>query len=462
MRLKIQRSDKAGDAVAYRPRPPARPEFSGNQARLRQLSMPRIQAKLEVGRVDDPLEREADAAADRVMRMPDRGPGLSTSPAQVSRKCDECEDQDKQTLRTKRDGVQPGQGGIAHAVEAPPIVHDVLAQSGQPLDGATRAFFEPRFDHDLGAVRVHTDSRAATAAEAVQARAYTVGTDIVFGSGEYQPAAAAGKHLLAHELAHTVQQSGGQAAALQRKLKVGAGLTLDTQGFATSKTGDVYTCPKVVKGSLWNEIFTSLLFSPRVFELEGATNAEINASLLAHMKARLGIVTFAGNKKYKFGAGANFKMNPAFWIVDANGYRPKPGVDRQKAIEDLNAPGNVGDPAKEYHIACLAATELTMEGGAKSGVFDFGSSADITDWIPGDWGYITNIKFPPDGSVPPGIPGLEGENIIYTGKDLFWGHFNPGLEYKTLADWIAEVNSFTPPTQAQLENQRTSTKVGLK
>jgi hypothetical protein len=79
--------------------------------------------------------------------------------------------------------------------------------------------------------------------------------------------------------------------------------------------------------------------------------------------------------------------------------------------------------------------------------------------VPGDWGYITNIKFPSSG----GTPGLEGENIIYVGngKQLFWGHFNPGVEYKTLDGWIAEVNSFKPPTQARLENVRKYTKVGL-
>jgi hypothetical protein len=174
------------------------------------------------------------------------------------------------------------------------------------------------------------------------------------------------------------------------------------------------------------------------------------------MRARLGIVTFAAGKKYSFGAGANFKMNPAMWDVTSRGFSPKPGVDRQKAITDLNVHPH------EYAIACLAATELTMEGGAKSGVFTFGSSADVNDWIPGDWGYIKNIKFPPPGSLPPGIPGLEGENIIYTGKDLFWGHFNPGLEYKTLAGWLAEVNSFSPPTEARLLHQRVSTRVGLK
>lgn len=89
---------------------------------------------------------------------------------------------------------------------APPIVHDTLAAEGQPLDPDTRAFMEPRFGHEFGHVRVHTDSRAAESAEAVSARAYTVGSNVVFGEGEYAPDTSEGRHLLAHELTHVVQQ----------------------------------------------------------------------------------------------------------------------------------------------------------------------------------------------------------------------------------------------------------------
>jgi hypothetical protein len=92
---------------------------------------------------------------------------------------------------------------------APPIVHDVLRSAGQPLDTAMRSFFEPRFGHDFSRVRVHTDARAAESARAVDAFAYTVGQHVVFAEGQYAPAAAAGRSLLAHELTHTVQQSGG-------------------------------------------------------------------------------------------------------------------------------------------------------------------------------------------------------------------------------------------------------------
>jgi len=102
----------------------------------------------------------------------------------------------------------------------PPVVHGVLRSSGRPLDHATRAFMEPRFGHDFGRVRVHTDTRAAGSAEAVNALAYTVGNDIVFGTGQYAPGSAAGRRLLAHELAHVVQQA-GTAGVAQPHLAVG-------------------------------------------------------------------------------------------------------------------------------------------------------------------------------------------------------------------------------------------------
>lgn len=89
----------------------------------------------------------------------------------------------------------------------PSIVHEVLRSPGQPLDAETRTFFEPRFGHDFSQVRVHTDAKAATSAKSVNALAYTVGRDVVFGTGHYQPWTGEGRGLLAHELAHVAQQS---------------------------------------------------------------------------------------------------------------------------------------------------------------------------------------------------------------------------------------------------------------
>jgi hypothetical protein len=90
--------------------------------------------------------------------------------------------------------------------DVPSIVHDVLRSPGQPLDAATRAFMGSRFQYDFSRVRIHTDMRAARSARAVSALAYAVGRDVVFGTGRYAPQCEPGRRLIAHELAHVVQQ----------------------------------------------------------------------------------------------------------------------------------------------------------------------------------------------------------------------------------------------------------------
>jgi hypothetical protein len=181
---------------------------AGNQAALRRLSG--IQAKLEVGAVDDPLEREADAVADAVMGMA-AAPPLRAAAPRVSRKCAACEEEEKQTLRPK-----PAGPPSAVSTVAPPQVHDVVSQPGRQLDAATRGFFEPRFGLDLSAVRVHSEGHAGEAARAVGARAFAVGENIVFAPNQFAPSSVSGRHLLAHELAHVVQQRGGAPGRVRR------------------------------------------------------------------------------------------------------------------------------------------------------------------------------------------------------------------------------------------------------
>jgi Domain of unknown function (DUF4157) len=165
-----------------------------------------LRPKLAIGSLDEPLEHEADRVADQVMRMPDSALSISPGSPQLNRKCAECEEEDKKKLHMKSSAVPQAVG-----VEAPPIVHEVLRQPGQPLDAATRAFFEPRFVYDFSRVRVHTDNRAAASANSITARAYTVGRHVVFGRGGCRLGTRADRHLLSHELAHVFQQSRGGA-----------------------------------------------------------------------------------------------------------------------------------------------------------------------------------------------------------------------------------------------------------
>jgi Domain of unknown function (DUF4157) len=175
---------------------------------FRAPSLP-IQAKLKVGAVNDPLEQEADRVADQVIRMPAHEVAAASARPQISRKCDKCEEEEK--LQKKEAGPQVATG------EAPTSVHPVLRAPGQPLDAATRAYFEPRFGRDLTQVRVHADAPAAESARDVNAYAYTVGRNMVFDAGRFAPSTSEGRTLLAHELTHVVQQGfGRERGTLQR------------------------------------------------------------------------------------------------------------------------------------------------------------------------------------------------------------------------------------------------------
>jgi hypothetical protein len=104
-------------------------------------------------------------------------------------------------------------GGSSPTAAELPAARDALYSAGRPLDAATRFFMEPRFGRDFSDVRVHTDARADAAATAAGARAFTVGSDIVFRQGEFSEQTGAGRALLAHELAHTIQQGAPRDAS---------------------------------------------------------------------------------------------------------------------------------------------------------------------------------------------------------------------------------------------------------
>ncbi len=181
-----------------------------------------LQAKLRVAPAGDEREREADRMAARVMSAPRAVQRKCACGAGKAGECEEC--------RPKSGGaVQRSATGGLRRVVVPSIVERVIGSPGRPLDGATRAFMEPRLGRDFRDVRIHTDGRAGASARAIEARAYTVGRHIAFDRGEFAPTTEPGRRLLAHELTHVVQQNGisGETAFREEKGKkpnLGAGL----------------------------------------------------------------------------------------------------------------------------------------------------------------------------------------------------------------------------------------------
>lgn len=149
--------------------------------------------------------------------------------------------------------VKHGRAGNVGDAGVPPVVHEVLRSAGQPLDASARTFMESRFGHDFSRVRVHTDSKAAEAAQSVNALAFTVGQNIAFAGNNYSPQSPSGRELLAHELAHTIQQRSSAATPLQAKLRLGAAnepteAAADRAAAAVMRGGVVPALPSVSAG----------------------------------------------------------------------------------------------------------------------------------------------------------------------------------------------------------------------
>ncbi len=188
-------------ALALRSRAPSHPPAAGAAP---------ARPALPISRPGDWAEQEADRAADRVLRG--ESAGISAAPPGVARKCAGCAEEDREAegeIRRKplADGPLAGR--------APPAVAAALAAPGRPLDAESLAYFQPRFRTSFADVRIHDDGPADSAARAIDARAFTYGRRIAFAAGQYAPREPAGRRLLAHELAHAVQQ-GGEGRALQR------------------------------------------------------------------------------------------------------------------------------------------------------------------------------------------------------------------------------------------------------
>ena len=185
-----------------------------------------LQAKLDVSDPADPAEREAERVADEVMRT--ERPNEATDPVNVSA-----------IQRSPSGGV----GGETLTTDAEATVRSSLG-GGKPLDSSTRASFESRFGRDFSAVRVHTGANTDKTARSITAKAFTLGSDIGFAKGMYEPETSTGEALLAHELTHVVQQAGAPTdradpGGLAAGTVVGRGLVQRSSDESEAEQADV-------------------------------------------------------------------------------------------------------------------------------------------------------------------------------------------------------------------------------
>jgi hypothetical protein len=194
---------------------------AGNRAVARLVAGGRtvIQPKLTVGAADDPYEREADRVAAQVMSAKE----MSHSAPSVAR----AEQDDERAQRvTAAPSITPlvrrstqaqdlrGSFDAGHDVES---LLDSTRSGGNPLPGGTRSFMESRIGADFGGVRVHSDTQSDQLNRKIGAQAFTHGRHIYMAAGKFNPGTGGGKQLLAHELTHVVQQTGGTSTKALRK-----------------------------------------------------------------------------------------------------------------------------------------------------------------------------------------------------------------------------------------------------
>ena len=183
--------------------------------------VPSIQTQLEVGAADDEYEQEADNVADQVMRMPESSgdealtmdeelhkPIVQRQPLETNKEEEIYEA--SPPIQTKRESS----GGHKHDSRVVAGIGQFRG-GGEPLSASVRSYFEPRMGQDFSGVRIHNSTAGANAARRLKAKAFTFRNNIVFAGGRYQPESNEGRHLLAHELTHVVQQGAGKTSNLQ-------------------------------------------------------------------------------------------------------------------------------------------------------------------------------------------------------------------------------------------------------
>jgi hypothetical protein len=351
----------------------------------------------------------------------------------LQRACAQCADADK------KDADEPHVARLTHGLAlpapgtnvAPPVVHKVLHQQGEPLDTASRQFFEPRLGQKLDHVRIHCGAEAAESAAAVNARAYTVGRHIVLGAGQGRDASPGSRKLMAHELAHVIQQGGAHAPA--GALRVGS--AGDVHEHAADQVADVVMSSPTTMDSANRAPLAVAEPVPvirrqgddELTELRDRSTARVHAITISCTDMRMRIETDAASYYYTMeectippgdyrtsvsvtGNDFHLDFGEVLSVEDSFGfaYRVEPGqpnpatmLENQSAVavhvvDDLPAPVDPlteapPEPAPEPEPTCLinlADRELVPRGSHSQNLFEPIEVPETTIWameIPLGW-----------------------------------------------------------------------------
>lgn len=323
--------------------------------------------------------------------------------------CSEC--------RQKREGMMQRVAVTAPLVNnVPPIVHDVLNSPGQPLDARIRAFMEPRFGYDFSSVRVHTDTKAAESAQAVNALAYTVGRDVVFGEGQYEPGAREGRRLLVHELTHVVQQ--GDRSSIQGKLALGA-----ADDHFEREAENI--SERVMQGGIIGKPSQAM---------EALLQRTPDVGFIVHDLSR---------DKGKLDDPSEDGAGNVNWPLSFAVTSPL------EAKADVEVTGNAGDPCTSYEVGFLQTVHIhwlhiyysSQQPGYGSSIVRGTSPLPIRDGDPGDFWYTSTAHEAPTACNVHVHPGMDDYPTVFalskvrtnslTGQPNFLTGLSRGIHFVT-------------------------------
>jgi hypothetical protein len=446
-----------------------------------------IQTKLQISTPGDQYEQEADQLSDQVMRMSGDEVGkptptlitkgiqrqvsdpdieeemekaLKETGAIVQRQVNQGEKLDKDDGEGKPLQAETARGNTRSTSTDLVASLNSLKDGGQPLSLAARSFMEPRFGQDFSHVRVHTDSTANKAAQALNAHAFTVGPNVAFAAGQYAPETSVGQRLLAHELSHVLQQS--DQPRIQRKIIVGGKpytptkkyyAYLDAQGLGPMKefieTMHNSGKPPDFSFASFEQMGTEVRVRNQITKGIDAAHAGGSGTCdypdSAHPDhldstywERKGWMNFvpksplpAGKEASDaidaiFAPGAGSRLECMAMTVAVEYYSLLKGLGKEKFNKLF--PGGAG---LEISTRLTTGTHPTFYNATTLyKVLIIGSKSEI---LPGDWVYFKNFK-----DYPAKNPGgaWRGENAIYMGGGMYRGF---GVKSQSEADLNAEL-----------------------